>query len=587
MLTALRIENFAIIDALEVRFTSRFNVLTGETGAGKSILVDALSLALGGRASTEVIRTGAEEATVEALFEGTVVTDRLTALGLPVGEGELLIRRTINRSGRGKVWINGAIATVGMLENLCRGLVDISGQHEHVSLLDPSLHLSLLDGYASDQAELAHYREAWDAFASVLQERSRLALDDNERSRRADYLAFQLEEIERLQPEPGEDEALAQERKRLASAEKLRSAAEDAERSLYSGETSAIDLLGQAMGRIEDAAQLDPELAGPLGSLKTAMTELQEAARSLQGYARGVEADPGRLAEVEERLEAIRRLCRKHGGDLASVLKRRDEMRRELDGVTRHADRLEELEVERERTGKAALGRARELSEKRKKAAREFSKAVGRELADLAMARTAFEVSVSEATDEEGSEAARVDGILLTRNGIDRCELLLAPNAGEDMKPLAKIASGGELSRVMLAIKRALARTDPVPTYVFDEVDTGIGGAVAEVVGRMLKEVSKERQVLCITHLPQIAAWADQHFTVEKQVKAGRTISRVVALGEVDRTREIARMLAGVEVTTAALKNAEEMIEAAGRRDRRVASARSARSSSRRAASDC
>lgn len=584
MLTALRIENFAIIDALEVRFTSRFNVLTGETGAGKSILVDALSLAMGGRASTEVIRTGADEATVEAIFEGPTVDKRLEELGLPTSGGELLIRRTIHRNGRGKVWINGAIATVGMLENLCRGLVDISGQHEHVSLLDPSLHLSLLDGYAANQAELARYREAWDAFSGVLQERARLALDDSERARRADYLAFQLEEIEQVKPEPGEDEALALERKRLASAERLRAAAEEAERALYSAELSAVDLIGQAIGRLEGAAEIDGSLAAPLAALRSAATELQEAARTLQGYVHGVESDPDRLGEVEERLEAIRRLCRKHGGDLASVLKREEEMRRELEGLTRHADRLAELEAERERTGKAALTLARELSEKRKKAAREFSRAVGRELSALAMAGTAFEVSVTEVVDEDGAGDARVDGVLLTRNGIDRCELLLAPNAGEHMKPLARIASGGELSRVMLAIKRALARTDPVPTYIFDEVDTGIGGAVAEVVGRMLKEVSTERQVICITHLPQIAAWGDQHFTVEKQVKSGRTISRVVPLSSAERTREIARMLAGVEVTTAALRNAEAMIESAGRRDLRLASARATRSTRRRAA---
>ncbi|MFN7130503.1 MAG: DNA repair protein RecN [Myxococcales bacterium] len=584
MLTALRIENFAIIDALEVRFTSGFNVLTGETGAGKSILIDALNLALGGRSSAEVIRTGADEAAVEALFEGEVVDDRLARVGLPTASGELLIRRTVSRSGRGKVWINGALATVGILEELCRGLVDISGQHEHVSLLDPSLHLSLLDGYAGLQKDVEAYRAAWDGFIEVVRERSRLALDDAERARRADYLGFQLEEIDRLALEPGEDETLAAERRRLGSAEKLRGAAEEAERLLYSGEASAIDLLGQALGRIEDAAQLDDGLSGALTSLRSAMTEMQESARTLQSYVRAVEADPARLSEVEERLESIRRLCRKHGGDLQAVLKRRDDMHRELQHLTGHTERLAELDAARETHGRRALALARELSEKRRKAAKEFSKAVCRELAELAMARTSFEVSVKPAAPEEDDAGTLIEGAVLTRSGIDGCELLLSPNPGEELKPLARIASGGELSRVMLAIKRALARTDPVPTYVFDEVDTGIGGAVAEVVGQMLKEVSHERQVLCITHLPQIAACADQHFIVEKQVKGGRTTSRVVALAEGERTREVARMLAGVEVTRAALKNAEEMIEAAGRRERREASARAVRRSPRAAA---
>ncbi len=566
MLTALRIQNFAIIDELEVRFSSGFNVLTGETGAGKSILVDALHLVLGGRARAEVIRTGAEEATVEALFEGVELGDRLAALGLPNCSGELLIRRVVHRSGRGKAWVNGAIATVNLLEQLAKGLVDISGQHEHVSLLDPQLHLSLLDGWAGLHGELARYREAFESFAQAVREREGLSMDDAERARRSDYLRFQLEEIDRLDPTPGEDERLAQEKKRLGGAGKLKQAAEDVERDLYSGEKCAIDMLGSSLVRLAEAAQLDSALEPVLASLKSAQVEIEEASRTLAGYARGIDTDPARLAEADERLEAIRRLCRKHGGEVALVLARRDQMRGELQALSGNSERLGELAAQCAERGARALSLAQELSKKRKKAAASFCSAVEGELARLAMGRTVFEVALEPCAAEEGLS---VEGVKLTARGLDRCELLLSPNPGEQVKPLSRIASGGELSRVMLAIKRALARTDPVPTYAFDEVDSGIGGAVAEVVGRLLKEVSRERQVLCITHLPQIAACADHHFTVEKKVREGRTSSKVEQLSEAARTRELARMLAGVEVTRAALKNAEEMLEAAQRARRR------------------
>ncbi|MGC4115541.1 MAG: AAA family ATPase [Myxococcales bacterium] len=376
MLNALRIQNFAIIDELEVRFGPGFNALTGETGAGKSILVDALHLVLGGRASAEVIRTGCDEATVEALFEGMDLGDRLAALGLPTGGGDLLIRRVIHRSGRGRAWVNGAMATVGLLEQVCRGLVDISGQHEHVSLLDPQLHLSLLDGYAGLQGELARYREAYERFAARLAEKAGLAMDDTERARRADYLSFQIAEIGQLAPQPGEDEQLSQERRRLAAASKLRSAAEEAERVLYSGDCAAADQVGAALGRLADAAAIDPSLEPLVASLKAARVELEESSRSLSGYLKHVDADPAKLAELDERLESIKRLTRKHGGDLATVLRRFEEMKAELAGVERHAERLATLDQECAELGREALVLARALSEKRYAAAEEFAKAV-------------------------------------------------------------------------------------------------------------------------------------------------------------------------------------------------------------------
>jgi DNA repair protein RecN (Recombination protein N) len=567
MLTALRIQNFAIIDELEVRFSSGFNVLTGETGAGKSILVDALHLVLGGRASGEVIRTGADEATVEALFEGVELGDRLASLGLPSGGGELLVRRVVGRNGRSRVWVNGAMATVGILEQITHGLIDVSGQHEHVSLLQPELHLPLLDGFAGLGGEVARYRQAHEELSVRLREKAALATDDAERARRSDYLVFQLEEIDRVDPRPDEEAQLEVERKRLASAERLAAAAEQAERTLYSGEASVADLLGAALTKLAESATIDAAFEPWAATLRSAKVEVEEVAREMSAYSRGIEADPTRLSEIEERLESVKRLCRKHGGNVASVLSRRDAMRSELDGIERHGERLSELEAEIKVAGERALVLATAVSEKRRAAADRFAQAVEKELGRLAMGKTLFRVSLTR-LEAQGDGAALVDGQRLDARGIDACELLLAPNPGEEPKPLARIASGGELSRVMLAIKRALARIDPVPTYLFDEVDSGIGGAVAESVGRLLKEVSLERQVVAITHLPQIASFADLHFSVEKQVRNERTTSRVVALDDDARTHEIARMLAGVEVTRAALKNAEEMLGSSRRRRR-------------------
>jgi DNA repair protein RecN (Recombination protein N) len=566
MLTALRIENLAIIDSLEVRFDEGFNVLTGETGAGKSILVDALDLVLGGRARAESLRTGAEEASVEALFEGVCLGDRLAELGLPHGNGELLIRRVVHRSGRGRAWVNGALATVGLLEQVTRGLLDISGQHEHVSLLDPHVHLSLLDGYAGLAEDIGRYGDAYRALLAKRRERDGLATDEAERDRRTDYLAFQLEEIDRLAPEIGEDESLAAERRRLFAADRLRSAAEEAELALYSGEGSAVEKLGRAVTRLGDLIALDPSLGSAVAPLKAALVELEEGARTLSGYSRSVQGDPARLLDVDERLEALRRLCRKHGGSLQALFARRQEMQRELSAMTTNAERLAALASECDGLGREALALARALSGKRSAAARDFAEAVRSELAALSMGGTTFEVALKARPLSSAVEGEAVEGAHLAEQGIDCCEFLISPNPGEAPRSLSRVASGGELSRVMLAVKRAQARTDPVPTYVFDEVDSGIGGAVAEAVGRMLKEVSRERQVLCITHLPQIASWADRHLHVGKEVRAGRTVSRVSALADGARTREIARMLAGVRITEGALHNAGEMLGAAGRR---------------------
>jgi DNA repair protein RecN (Recombination protein N) len=596
MLTTLRISGFAIVDALEVRFGPGLNVLTGETGAGKSILVNALHLVLGGRMSGEVLRDGADEAVVEAIFELPAshrVLARLGAAGLraapePAAAGaegcELLVRRVASRGGRGRAFVNGALCTVSMLEDALRGLVDVSGQHEHVSLLDPSTHLELLDAYAglapqaAQEAErgpaagavpgaapaggeppLARYRAAHAALAALAREREALAADEGERARRADYLAFQLAELDRADPRPGELEALEDERRVLASAEKLREAARAAEALAYGEEGSASERVAQAARALAEAALLDRRLEPTLALLRSAAVELEEAGRELGRYADAVAGDPERLAAVEDRLELLRALARKHGGSLDAAVARRAEMRDELSRLRGGGERLAELQGELAAAGKAAAKLAREVSAARGEAARGFAAAVRAELEGLAMGRCRLEVALL--PPETGIP---VDGARLGPDGAERAELLIAPNPGEPPRPLARIASGGELSRILLAVKRTLARKDPVATYVFDEVDAGIGGAVAEAMGRVLSEVARGRQVLCVTHLPQVAAFADRHHRVEKRVAGGRTHAGVVALEtDEDRRREIARMMAGATITDAALAHAGDLIAAA------------------------
>jgi DNA repair protein RecN (Recombination protein N) len=578
MLTTLRISGFAIVDAIEVRFGPGLNVLTGETGAGKSILVNALHLVLGGRMSADVLREGADEAVVEAIFElppAHPVFARLEAAGLrpPRGErsaasagevAELLVRRVAARGGRGRAFVNGALCTVSMLEDALRGTVDISGQHEHVSLLDPATHLDLLDAYAGLDAPetdgaaplLLRFRAAHAALAALVREREALAADEGERARRADYLAFQLAELDRADPRPGELEVLEGERRVLASAEKLREAARAAEALAYGEEGSASERVAQAARALAEAALLDRRLEPTLALLRSAAVELEEAGRELGRYAETVGGDPERLAEVEDRLELLRAVARKHGGSLEAAVARRAEMHEELARLRGGGERQRDLDGELCARGREALALARELSRGRAEAARGFAAAVRRELDGLAMGRCRLEV---ELLPPEGG--IPFEGAVLGSAGAERAEILLAPNPGEPPRPLAKIASGGELSRILLAVKRTLSRKDPVATYVFDEVDSGIGGAVAEAMGRVLAEVSRGRQVVCVTHLPQVAAFADRHHRVEKRVAGGRTLTTVALLGrDEDRRREVARMIAGATITDSALEHAAALI---------------------------
>lgn len=553
MLHTLRLKNFAVVEEAEVGFGAGLTVLTGETGAGKSILIDALGLLVGGRAESDVIRAGADEAIVEGLFERTqMLGARLEEHGLPDDGPEVSIRRSLGRQGRGRAYVNGALVTVGVLQRLMKGQVDIAGQHEHMALLDDGQHLSLVDRFGEllEGEVLRSWQTAWGALRDVNERLTALGGDEGQVAARIDYLRFQLEEIERVSPKPGEDVALDQERRRLASSVKLRAVVGNAEELTSTREGSALELLGRAVQLAGEGEKLDPSLAPVRAALLTAQSELDEAARALSRYLSALDSNPRRLDEVDERLDAIRRLCRKHAAPLEGVLARRAALAEELDTLIHRAERRAEVEAERVKVFAAATTAAARLTVERRRAAQKLTKSVMDGLSRLSMASARFEVEF--------------EAVAVSASGADGVRFLFSANAGETLRPLAKVASGGEASRVMLAMKAALAGSDAAVCSVFDEADAGIGGAVADVVGRLIKDISGHRQVLCITHLPQVAAHADAHLRIEKGEVKGRTRSVVQSLdaGE-DRTRELARMLSGVEVTREALGAAEALLRSA------------------------
>ncbi len=555
MILSLRLWNFAVIDELEVTLQSGLTVLTGETGAGKSILLDALGLLVGGRATAELVRAGEDEAVVEGVFTQTPqLRTRLEDLGLPVFEQEVSVRRVVGKEGRGRVHVNGALVAVGVLSKLMRGLVDVASQHEHMTLLDASQHRELLDrlgGLTTEQGPLSGYRSAWKVLQQCDSSLSELGGDEAQVRSKLDFLVFQRDEIDRVAPKAGEDVELEAERKKLASSEKLRHLGDSAQ-GMIDGDAGASDRISHALRTIGDAERFDPSLHPIAERLLAAQAELEEASRLVGKYLGSLEGDPGRLAELEERLDQLKRLSRKYAAPLEAIVLKRDALTAEIELLSTRAERRAELETAREVQLKVVRQAAAHLTRARADAAEKLVSDVSGRLARLALGRARF--------------LARLQPAEPGPHGADQIELLFSANPGEPERPLAKVASGGEASRVMLAIKAALADSDDCGCYVFDEADAGVGGAVADVVGRLIKDISAHRQVLCVTHLPQVAAHADLHLKVEKTVSRGRTTSRVDPLSSADlRAHELARMLSGVEVSREALGAAQALMRSAVR----------------------
>ena len=550
MIRHLRIRDFILIDELELELDEGFYALTGETGAGKSVLARAVELLRGGRARADVVRAGAEEAIVEAILEpgpGSSAWPRLREAGLPDGEGQLVVRRVVGAQ-RGRVYLNGVLATGGQLAEIVGPLIDVASQHEHQSLGEVRNHLEALDAFAKHRELRERMAAAYEALQAAEEELAAAQTDARTRAEREDFLRFQLAQIDEIAPRPGEEDELARERDRLRSAEKLAGAARRSEEALYAGEQAAADAVVGAVRELTPLVSIDDQLAPIVRELEEARAQIEDAAFRLRRYADGIASDPERLSAVEERLDALGKLLRKHGPEL---LARRAEMAAELSALQRHEERRAHAEKKVAETRAEAMAAAHALSDARRKAAGKIVKRVAEALREMQMEKARIEVHVE------------ADAERLGPTGIDRVEFQIAANPGEPMLPLAKVASGGELSRVMLALKLATADADAVATYVFDEVDAGVGGGVAEKIGRLLRDVAQHRQVLCITHLPQIAAFADVHLRVEKKAAGARTVQLVEKLDGAAREKEIARMMAGVEVTAKARAHAAEMLRRA------------------------
>jgi len=545
MLRFLRIRNFALIDQLELHFEQGFNLLSGETGAGKSIIVDALGLLAGSKASAEVVRSGESKAVVEAIFE-TNLRDELDRLGLDAEDGQLIIRREISSDERNRVYVNNQPTTVSALRELAPLLLDIHGQHEQQTLLDHSSQLSLIDVFADATGLALKVRDIFTATEKIEAELAELVADHARKVERLDLLAFQHDEIQKADPKPGETEEARQKLSILANAGKLLDAAARGYENLYESESSVLSNIAQIARILRDASQHDSRLEPIADQIETARITIQDIAYTLRDYADHVDADPQELERVQARLSELERLHRKYGPDLLEHLHK---VSGEMDSIGLTETKKEELQAKLSSLREQYAENAAQLSKKRRTASKKLEAAIERELHTLAMPHARFNIVW---TDIQPGRAS----------GIDRPELLISANPGEEPWPIEKIASGGELSRVMLALRTVLAVDGVQKALVFDEVDAGIGGKAAETVGQKLKELSSRYQIFCVTHLAQIAAFGDHQYRIEKQVQDGRSVTRVDALSGEARIEELVRMMSGSRVTDAARKHVKELLKA-------------------------
>jgi DNA repair protein RecN (Recombination protein N) len=558
VLLELAVENYAVIEKLRVRFHAGLNLLTGETGSGKSIVVDALGLLLGGRASAEMVRTGADRARISGIFEvaeSPALAGLLESAGIEIEGRELLVEREIQAGGKSRGFVCNRPATAQLLRDLAVHLADIHGQHDQQQLFSPAVQCAMLDAFAASgdlAGQVAEVFQSW--------KRARVELEDLDRSaqeklRLADLWSFQRQEIETVAPQPGEDTDLENQRRVLRNVVRLQELAGGAYAALYEDPASASALLGSVVKKLEELARIDQSALEMATQLQPALIALQETAHALSHYLGKLEADPARLDQVEDRLAALEKLKRKYGPTVDQVVAFLEEARTNLAALESADDRRSKLQKEVAALASTYEASARKLSAKRKESARELGKRVEQELGALAMEKTRVEIRVQPA---EWSD-----------QGADSVAFLIAPNVGEELKPLEKIASGGELSRVALALKTCTGvksgRNSVPRTLVFDEVDAGVGGSAAESVGRRLKKLSAANQVICVTHLPQIAGFADHHYFVEKHSQRERTVASVQELSPEARTREIGRMLSGERITQEALRHAEQLLKMAAK----------------------
>ncbi len=566
MLQELTIRNFAIIDDLNISFPGDLTVLSGETGAGKSIILNAVNLLLGSRANTTLIRTGAEVAELEALFQIVPKSDVANIMGqhgYDASEG-LLVRRLISRNDNNRIYINGRLSTMQILNSITENLASISGQHAHQGLLKEDQHLLILDQFGGLMFLREEVFQCFHQILPIIEKLKNLISTKEKQAERIELLEFQKKEITEASMVLAEDAALEKELTILKNGEELYQAVNGSIEELYSAQGSIVERLVEVKKNLEKAGRIDSQLTLKAEGVAGVTFNLEDMVENLRTYLKTIQIDEKRLEAVEDRIDTLQRLKRKYGGSIEAVLKHLDSISQELFGIENISGTIADTEKELSMLHKKFVQLAETLSDKRNEKAKILAKKVVTELDYLEMSSTRFQISLKNTpADEKANSYLTVNGNLLTETGLDRATFLIAPNIGEALKPLASIASGGELSRVVLAMKAILAETDSVETVVFDEVDAGIGGSVAEVVGKKLSSLADHHQVICITHLPQIAKFANQHFCISKSVSDGRTSTSINPLNEKDRLKEIARMLGGVEITQATLDHAREMLETA------------------------
>ena len=565
MIKEIRIRNFAVIENLEVSFGKGLSVLTGETGAGKSIIIDAINLLLGGRADTDSIRSGETTAFVDAVFEITdpVTRDLILEFGVEMDDSELLIKRQVSNTGKNRCLLNNSSVTVSTLAKIGDRLVDLHGQHDHQALLHPEIHIELLDLYGKCNDLRDEFSEIFSDYQTQSKIFNSMKIDEQELLQKQEFLSFQLKEIDKANLSKEEEEELKAARNKLKHAEQIREGLQKSQSLLTDEGGSIIENLGQVLKELESVQNIDSGLAEPVERSRSAFYELEEVVESLRSYGQSLEFNPTRLEEIEDRIAEINELKRKYGNEIVNILIRREEIAEELEQLASNEENMESLENDLKKKELMLSKLGKQLAEKREAAAKNLSRSVEKELKELSMSNVQLSVRFDYPADPEGFIIFRKQKTNATSNGLGTLEFLFSPNQGEEMRPLAKIASGGELSRVMLALKSILNDQNTVPVMIFDEVDTGIGGSVAEKVGIKLQKVATTKQVFCITHLPQIAGMAFSHFRVEKEVKGKRTRSTIRQLKQKERVEELARMSSGEKITDASLKYAREMLRPA------------------------